>query len=247
MLRGLVLHDVCWSTPSHCHYAGAIEFGWYPESFDNLAQIIFIRHGEKVRSFCSKGLVQWCTFSLPLKMSRLQIDDDHPDLSPEGDFRANNLHEVFGSGKTTQGAYNTPDVIYAQEQKVGPTYIPHDFCLGSLVMLVALMGRCKGHSCLGVRMQTLDNSNRPYETVEPLAHKLGMTPEMHKRTVADGGVFDNTFREKEHKAGSCSCVSFTDNYIRFTHSLASAAWQHSLMRCLLAAGAQARPRGSCQG
>ena len=42
------------------------------------------------------------------------------DLSPQGDFRAAHLDQVFGKGKT-QPDYNTPDVIYAmRSQPVRP-------------------------------------------------------------------------------------------------------------------------------
>ena len=43
------------------------------------------------------------------------------DLSPQGYFRAANLHQVFGRGNTKSG-YNTPDVIYAMKsQPVRPS------------------------------------------------------------------------------------------------------------------------------
>ena len=42
------------------------------------------------------------------------------DLSPQGYFRAANLHQVFGRGNTQPG-YSTPDVIYAMKsQPVSP-------------------------------------------------------------------------------------------------------------------------------
>ncbi len=50
-------------------------------------------------------------------------------------------------------------------------------------------------------MQKRRSSNRPYETVKPLAEKLDMDPVMDERTPTKGGVFDNTFLEEEHKAG----------------------------------------------
>lgn len=53
-------------------------------------------------------------------------------------------------------------------------------------------------------------SERPFETVEDLARRLGMTPEEGKRTPETGGdhVFDNRFEAEEHKVilpdtGSC--------------------------------------------
>ena len=68
-------------------------------------------------------------------------------------------------------------------------------------------------------MQKERNSNRPFETVEPLAAKssdtpnLGMDPVMDERTI-QGGVFDNTFLEGDHKAGSsASCARlFVQNH-----------------------------------
>lgn len=90
-------------------------------------------------------------------------------------------------------------------------------------------------------MQTLDNSNRPFETVKPLAVELGMDPVMDERTVTNSGVFDNKFREKEHEAGSRSCVSQP-----LTVLLQLLMQFSQVMRCLLAAGAQARPSELCQ-
>lgn len=45
------------------------------------------------------------------------------------------------------------------------------------------------------------NSNRPFETVEQLAVKLGMQPRMDDRSVSDSGVFDNEFKKTHYKAG----------------------------------------------
>lgn len=49
-----------------------------------------------------------------------------------------------------------------------------------------------------------DASNRPFETVQPLAKSLGMDPQEGKRTPATGGdkVFDNQYTQKEHEVSA---------------------------------------------
>ena len=56
-------------------------------------------------------------------------------------------------------------------------------------------------------------SERPYETVEPLAKRLGMIPQEGERMPKQGGnlVFDNRFEAEEHKVthpdtGSCGAL-----------------------------------------
>ena len=53
-------------------------------------------------------------------------------------------------------------------------------------------------------LQRTDASNRPYETVEPLAVTLGMTPKPGDRTQKGPGVnvFDNRFEVDEHKVNA---------------------------------------------
>lgn len=45
------------------------------------------------------------------------------DLSPQGYYRAANLHRVFGRGNTQPG-YNTPDVIYAMKSQPVRPLVP---------------------------------------------------------------------------------------------------------------------------
>ncbi len=50
------------------------------------------------------------------------------DLSKMGEFRANNLDQVFGTGNTPAG-YHTPDIIYAMMSK--PVSSVNSFITGS--------------------------------------------------------------------------------------------------------------------
>ncbi len=53
-------------------------------------------------------------------------------------------------------------------------------------------------------LQKTDASNRPYETVQPLAVTLGMTPKEGKRSPEKGGVnvFDNRFEVDDHEVSA---------------------------------------------
>ena len=52
-------------------------------------------------------------------ISSLQtVDDKQTTLSTQGVNRAIHLDKVFGRGNTAPGTYNTPDIIYAMNQKV---------------------------------------------------------------------------------------------------------------------------------
>ena len=53
-------------------------------------------------------------------------------------------------------------------------------------------------------LQRTDASKRPYETVEPLALTLGMTPVEGMRSPQEGGplVFDNCFEVGEHEVSA---------------------------------------------
>ena len=68
------------------------------------------------------------------------------DLSPAGYFRAANLDQVFGKGRTQPG-YNTPDVIYAMKAKPVRLLIP-PLCAGPCFRLPYLpvdLGRDRQH------------------------------------------------------------------------------------------------------
>ena len=154
----------------------------------------------------------------------LQISDDYPNLSDQGYYRADNLNRVFGWGNTPPGAFNTPDVIYAQKKgKVGPAWSCQcPMCAGQ-DPLHARKQSCVDTHMDGVSPMQKDSSSiRPYETVKPLAEKLlewdkHHDLEMGERTVSHGRVFDNRFRRKKHKVGSCSCSDLSTR-CRTTHT-----------------------------
>ena len=143
----------------------------------------------------------------------VQISNDYPDLNDQGYFRADNLYKIFGHGAPPPGTYNTPDVIYAMKKGEVGLASCHDWprCQVTILLACVTMTVAYGRKVgVHVSMQKRRNSNRPYETVKPLAEKLGMDPVMDERTPTKGGVFDNTYLEGEHKAGTffsalCRC------------------------------------------
>ena len=96
-------------------------------------------------------------------------------------------------------------------------------------------------------MQKRRNSNRPYETVEPLAKSLGMAAVMDERTSTTGGVFDNTFLEDEHKVEAPALVTTSCEETPTVLHAAILCCPTILNTPLLRAGTQARSRGSRQG
>ena len=55
-------------------------------------------------------------------------------------------------------------------------------------------------------LQKTDASKRPFETVKPLAVKLGMNPVVGEHTTETGGihVFDNRFKVGEHEVSAAT-------------------------------------------
>ena len=57
-------------------------------------------------------------------------------------------------------------------------------------------------------VQASSASTKAFETVEPLAVRLGMEPQQNARTPESGGagVFDNCFAELDHQVIPCCAV-----------------------------------------